>query len=128
MRLATATSAPHLARMNCDVTPVLCNAWAASPPSIWHITRPQTPTAGTPTNIRVLPLHLTTTTAADIMEIQHSQSWKAQPLYEGAFHPFDGMIAKLGLSEALGYVLWVFTIVPSWVFMVAISMGSRTFM
>ncbi|KAI9812383.1 MAG: hypothetical protein M1832_000418 [Thelocarpon impressellum] len=126
MRLATTSSSPHLASINCDAAPVLCNSWSAGAPAIWHITRPAT--ADAKTDIRILPLNATTVTSAEIMRVHGAQTWKDAPLYEGPFHPFDGIVAKLGLSQAVGYVLWAFAIVPSWAFMLVISLFSRSFM
>ena len=126
MRLKTTATSPHLASVDCESQPVLCNSWAAGPPAIWHITRPATPEA--PTNVRIISLNTTTTTSSDIMKIHSAQTWKDAPLYEGAFHPFDGYIAKFGLSQPVGYVLWIFATVPSWAFMLLISIASRSFM
>ncbi|KAI9837634.1 MAG: hypothetical protein M1838_004776 [Thelocarpon superellum] len=128
MRLATTVSAPHLARLNCDVSPVLCHAWAASPPAIWHITRPRPSGAGSKSQIHIVSLNSTSTTSSEIMDIHAAETWKKQPPYEGLFHPFDGIFAQLGVSEVVGYVLWGFAMIPSWMFMLIISIGSRTFL
>ena len=49
-------------------------------------------------------------------------------LYEGYFHPFDGQLAQFGLNKAVGYVLYGIGLVPSWAFMIVVSMVSRTIM
>lgn len=119
-------SAPNLALLDCETNRVLCNAWVAGPPAIWHITVP--PTEGSPTNIRISSLNSSTTTAADIVALHADQTWLKRPLYEGALHPMDGILAKIGVLVPLGYALWAFSVIPSWGLMLAISLGSRTFM
>ncbi len=119
-------SAPNLAILDCEANRVLCNSWVAGPPAIWHITVP--PTEGLPTDIRITHLNTTTTTAADIVDLHATGTWKEAELYEGALHPFDGALAKTGVLTILGYVLFGFNILPSWMLMLVISVGSRTFM
>ncbi|KAL8720466.1 MAG: hypothetical protein Q9181_007907 [Wetmoreana brouardii] len=125
--LATDPSAPKLAYVNCDKSPVLCTTWAAAAPTIWHIQLPVVaPDQSKPaTTIRILGLNTTTTTARDIVKIHSEKTYEKRPVYEGALHPFDGWVAKSGLSVPLGYVLFAFANVPSWAFMIVISMGSR---
>lgn len=48
--------------------------------------------------------------------------------YEGMFHLFDGWLARNGLLNPVGYVIWAFGVVPSWGVMLVISLVSRTFM
>ncbi|KAL8657730.1 MAG: hypothetical protein Q9226_001629 [Calogaya cf. arnoldii] len=125
--LAADPTAPHLGYIHCDQSPVLCTTWAASVPTIWWI---QLPVAGsdqsTPaTTIRKLGLNTTTVTAADIVKIHAKKTYEKRPVYEGALHPFDGWAAKAGLNIPLGYVLYAAANIPSWAFMIVISMGSR---
>jgi hypothetical protein len=101
-------------------------SWAAAAPTIWHFILPAT--AGGPTTIQIKDLNSTTVTASEIMSMHTTKNWKDLPVYQGQFHPFDSIVAKLGLNIALGYVLWGFSSVPSWMFMVGISFLSRTFM
>lgn len=49
-------------------------------------------------------------------------------LYEGWFNPFDGRLAQLGVNKGIGYVLYGIGMVPSWAFMIVVSMVSRTIM
>ncbi|KAI9681355.1 MAG: hypothetical protein M1817_002638 [Caeruleum heppii] len=124
--LSFSPSAPNLAILDCEANRVLCNAWVAGPPAIWHITVP--PTEGAPTDIRITRLNSSTITANNIVELHATESWKERKLYQGAVHPFDGPLAKTGLMIPMGYILWAFSIFPSWALMLAISLGSRTFM
>ncbi|KAL8798076.1 MAG: hypothetical protein Q9200_007828, partial [Gallowayella weberi] len=123
-------TAPRLAYVNCDKTPVLCTTWAAAVPTIWWV---QLPIVGEgqskpATTIRILGLNTTTATAGDILKIHREKTYEKRPVYEGALHPFDGWVAKSGLSVPLGYVLYAFANIPSWAFMIVISMGSRYIM
>ncbi|KAL8783474.1 MAG: hypothetical protein Q9213_004611 [Squamulea squamosa] len=128
--LAANPTAPHLAYVHCDRTPVLCTTWAVGVPTIWHIQLPVTGAdqSRPATTIRKLGLNSTTVTAADIVKIHAEKTYEKRPVYEGALHPFDGWAAKAGLNVPLGYVLYAFANVPSWAFMIVISMGSRYFM
>lgn len=85
-------------------------------------------TPGAPVDIRVKSLNATTTEVKTFTDLHASKEWKAAPLYEGYFHPFDGPLAKYGVSVPLGYVLWAFAVVPSWMFMIGISFISRSIM
>lgn len=117
-------SAPHMALINCDKQPILCNTWSAGPPTVWVM---EVPATG-PVPIHRIKMNTTSTTVKTLQELHSSQSWKDTPLYDSYFHPFDGKVAELGLSVPLGYVLWVFAVIPSWAFMIGISFLSRTVM
>ncbi|KAI4241525.1 MAG: hypothetical protein L6R40_004504 [Gallowayella cf. fulva] len=128
--LAADPTAPKLAHVDCDRAAVLCTTWAAAVPTIWWV---QIPVTGTEqsrpaTTIRILGLNTTTVTAGDIVKIHREKTYEKKPVYEGALHPFDGWAAKMGLNVPLGYVLYGFANVPSWAFMIVISMGSRYIM
>lgn len=123
-------TAPNLASLNCDTAAVLCTIWAAGPPAIWHIEVPVTSVhqSRPATTIHIVPLNATTSTAQEIIEIHYGKTYEKRGVYEGAFHPFDGWLAKYGLNVPLGYVLFGFSMVPSWMFMILISFVSRTVM
>lgn len=128
--IAASSSAPHLAMLNCEAEPVLCNAWAIGPPSVVYIQRPQ-PLAdqSTPaTPVYMLPLNRTSVTASEIAAIHTESKFQNQAPYEGFFHPFDGQLAKLGLDIPFGYGVYYFSLIPSWAMMVGISFFTRTFM
>lgn len=118
-------TAPHLAYLNCENQPVLCNSWGAGPPSLWimHVAAPPAPV-----DVRTIYMNSTTTDVKTFTDLHSSRSWKEKPLYEGYFHPFDGPLAQFGLAVPLGYLFWVFAVVPSWLFMIAISFISRNIM
>lgn len=52
---------------------------------------------------------------------------KTEP-YEGVWHPFTGQIQQYGLAAPVGWVLWGFSKMPSWLPMILISFLSRSFM
>lgn len=128
--LAADPSAPKLAYVNCDRQAILCATWAAGPPTIWHIQLPvvQADQSKPATTIRIVGLNTTTTTARDIVQIHTEKMYEKRPVYEGALHPFDGWVAKYGLLTPLGYTMFAFANVPSWAFMIGISMFSRYIM
>ncbi|KAM3065274.1 hypothetical protein ACMFMG_004340 [Clarireedia jacksonii] len=118
-------TAPHMAVLNCDNEPVLCNSWGAGPPHLWtmELTAPDAPVT-----VRTVPLNHTTTDVSTFTEFHSTKSYKNKTPYEGWFHPFDGELAKLGLAVPVGYILWFFATVPSWAFMIGVSFISRTIM
>ncbi|KAJ9623581.1 hypothetical protein H2203_005843 [Taxawa tesnikishii (nom. ined.)] len=128
--METSRSAPHLALLNCETDPVLCNAWALGPPSLVHMLLPQPlPDQSTPaTTVRSIPLNRTAVTAREIAAVHNDEKYKEVEPYEGFWHPFDGPLAKSGLSIPVGYFIWGFSAIPSWLFMVGISFLSRTIM
>ncbi|KAI4182301.1 MAG: hypothetical protein L6R41_006066 [Letrouitia leprolyta] len=128
--LAADPSSPQLAYLNCDQQPVLCATWAAGPPSIWHIQIPvaRADQSRPATTVRIIGLNTTTTTAINIIELHSQKKYEKRPVYEGALHPFNGWVAQYGLLTPLGYTLYVFANVPSWAFMIGISMFSRYYM
>ncbi|KAL8920148.1 MAG: hypothetical protein Q9172_004630 [Xanthocarpia lactea] len=102
--LAANPTAPNLAYVHCDKSPVLCTTWPASVPSIWHIQLPATGAdqSQPATTIHKIPLNSSTVTAADIVNIHTEKTYEKRPVYEGALHPFDGWFAKAGLIVPLG--------------------------
>lgn len=117
--------APNLAYLNCEYQPVLCNSWAAGPPTLWFLE--QKPAPGK-SDLRIIGLNTTTTSVQTFNDLRSSESWRERPLYEGAFHPLDGWIKQYGLATPLGYFFWIFAVVPNWLFMIVISFASRYFM
>ncbi|EOD52460.1 hypothetical protein UCRNP2_725 [Neofusicoccum parvum UCRNP2] len=127
--LAASPKSPHLGQVDCEAEPILCNTWAAGPPSIMHVLIPA-PLAdqSTPaTTVRFINLNRTTTTATDIAKISLEEKYKDTEPYEGYFHPFDGELVKYGVVVPIAYAIWGFSKMPSWLPMIAISMLSRTF-
>lgn len=128
--LSASSSPPNLAMLDCEAEAVLCLSWSVRPPSVLHFLLPQ-PLAdqSTPaTTYRGIYLNSTTVTATEIAAIHLQETYKEKEPYEGVFHPFDSFLAQNGLSMYAGYILWGFNQVPSWLFMVLISVASRTMM
>lgn len=117
-------TAPHLAYLNCENQPVLCNAWGAGPPSLWIM---EVAALGNPVDVRVKGLNSTSTDVKTFTNLHATSDWKSLKLHDGYFHPFDGPLAQYGLAVPLGYLFWFFNIVPSWLFMILISFASRSF-
>lgn len=128
--LAAAPNPPSLALLNCETEQVLCHAWAVSPPRLLHMQLPQ-PLAdqSTPAStVRSIPLNRTTVSAPQIAAYHLQDKYLEVAPYEGYFHPFDGPLAQYGLAIPAGYLIWGFSLVPSWAFMIGVSFLSRTFM
>lgn len=124
-------SAPKLGYVNCDSSPILCAIWAARPSTVWHIQPPvfnENDQSGAGTTVRILGLNTTTTTAKDIFNIHAQRTYENRAPYEGAFHPFDGWVARAGLALPLGYLSFGFSLVPSWALIIVISLISRNIM
>jgi len=124
-KFAAEENAPHMALLNCDDQPVLCNAWSAPAGALWIFEMLPEPAD---INIWTKRLNLTTTTSDDLVQL-HKNGYKNEAsLRDGLFHPFNGAIAKNGLSTPVGYLLWAFTLIPSWAFMIFVSFFSRRMM
>lgn len=128
--LAASSHAPHLGFLDCETDTVLCNAWAVGAPSIIHMILPQPlPDQSTPaTTVRSISVNRTSVTPLEIANIHIKETYKDVQPYEGFWHPFDGPLAQYGLNIPIGYVIWGFSQVPSWAFMIGISFFSRTIM
>ena len=129
--LAMDPMAPNLAVINCDVQGVLCTTWTAKPPTIWYIQRPapgadqSMPAA---TDIHISYLNFSTSTAQQMVALHTGKKFEDGYHMEGYFHPFDGVLAQYGVHRLAGYILFGFGLIPSWAFMLVISMGSRALM
>ncbi|KAI0393203.1 hypothetical protein F5Y17DRAFT_459082 [Xylariaceae sp. FL0594] len=124
-KFAKDESAPHMALLNCDDQPVLCNAWFAPAGNLWIFEMLPAPAS---INLWTKRLNLTTTTSDDLLQL-HKNGYKQEArLSEGLFHPFNGFVAQNGLTTPVGYILWAFTLVPSWAFMIFVSFFSRRMM
>ncbi|KAL8739676.1 MAG: hypothetical protein Q9190_007543, partial [Brigantiaea leucoxantha] len=125
--LAADPSSPKLAFVNCDKQPVLCATWSASVPTIWHIQLPipAEDQSRPATTIHITGLNTTTVSAKQIVELHTHKNYEKSPIYEGAMHPFDGWLARYKLNKPFGYVMFAFANIPSWAFMILVSMISR---
>lgn len=128
--LAASPSPPHLGMLDCETEGVLCHAWFVAPPLVMHVLLPQPLSdQSTPaTTVRYISVNETAVTAPEIAAIHLQEQYKQTAPYEGYFQPFDGPLAKLGLAIPIGYAIWGFSKVPSWAFMIGVSMLSRQFM
>ncbi|KAK8038749.1 hypothetical protein PG993_007160 [Apiospora rasikravindrae] len=116
---------PHTGYLNCEQEPVLCNSWSVPTGTVWVFEMLPEPA---PIDIWVKRFNLTTTTSEDIIA-RHAEGYKKTfKLHEGTFHPFNGWWAQNHLSLPVGYVLWFFNVVPSWLLMLTLSFVSRSMM
>lgn len=128
--ISASSNPPNLALLDCEKEAVLCNALAVSPPSLMHDLIPQPlPDQSTPaTTVRYIRFNSTTVTAQEIAAIHTQGKYKETEPYEGFWHPFDGPLAKYGLTVPVGYAIWGFSAIPSWAFMIIVSFASRSMM
>lgn len=117
---------PNLALLNCESERILCNSWAAGPSSLYIISVPSLTLLDAKTPLYIHSLNLTTTTPETYVELWKTGSYKEKGLYEGYFHPFDGQLAKYGAAVPLAYLLFFFSFVPSWAFVIGVPLISRT--
>lgn len=126
--LAADVTAPKLGYLNCDDQAVLCATWQAKPPTIWHIHRPH-PIAGEQSapvsTVTINYLRLNETTTQDIVALHTGKKYEDGLVYDGIFQPFDGLLKQYGIHKIAGYVMFAIGLVPSWGYMLAISMITR---
>ena len=126
--LAADATAPKMGYINCDDQAVLCATWQARPPTIWHIQRPhakrgeQSAPAST---VRINYLKFNETKAQDMVALHTGKKYEDGLLYDGYFQPFNGLLKEYGLNKIAGYVAFGFGMVPSWAFMLVVSMITR---
>jgi hypothetical protein len=120
------SGAPKLASIDCETDGVLCAAWSVTPPSLYHFLIPRE--ADADATVRYLPLNTTDVTAKSIADFTTKKQWEAIKPYTGLFHPFNSPLAKFGINIPLGWVIWGFAQMPSWLPMILISFISRSFM
>ncbi|KAK4175652.1 hypothetical protein QBC36DRAFT_301816 [Triangularia setosa] len=129
LKLASLKPTPHnlhLASVNCDDEPVLCNSWSASTGVVWLFEVLPTPAE---TGLYVKRLNTTTVTSQDIVDAYTAprEEWRKVDS-DSYFHPIDGFFAKNGLAVPLGWFFWGLNAVPSWVMMLGVSFISRSMM
>jgi hypothetical protein len=126
VKFAGRHNTPHMALVNCDDQPVLCNSWSAGPPGLWVFEMLPRPA---PINIYGRRLNMTSTTTKTFLDF-HAQADRRQDfgLYESYFHPYDGVLTQYGAAVPIGYILHFFSVVPSWAMMLGISFLSRSMM
>ncbi|KAJ5899197.1 hypothetical protein N7495_003941 [Penicillium taxi] len=127
---ADATS-PELALLDCESERVLCAAWACGAPSAYYFQIPKVQPEGEErplTPLHVVYMNSTTVTPEELYQIHSKKTFQQSPAYEGIMHPIDGVFAKYKVAIPIGYAIWATGAIPSWAFMIFISMFSRTFM
>lgn len=98
---------------------------------IYHFLVPQQSSTEKPTPLHIVPLNMTRTEVSDIVAIPSAGGKSTYLNYEeytGLLHPFDGILAKVGLLQPFGYFMWALGSMPGWVMMLGISFVSRQIM
>ena len=128
---AASTARPlHLGFIDCEKDEVLCTGWGTTLPSVYHFSVPKKTEPQAKVPLHIVPLNMSTVVTSDIVSIPSvgKSRYLEFAEYEGAVHPFDGWLAKLGLLTPFGYVMWGFGSTPSWLMMIGISFVSRQIM
>ena len=126
--LAADATAPKMGYINCDDQGVLCATWSAKPPTIWHIQRPAhtgSDQSVPESTITVNYLNFTKTSAQDMVALHTGKKYQEGRIYDGIFQPFDGLLKQYGVNKVVGYVVFTVGLVPSWAFMLVVSMVAR---
>lgn len=129
-KFSTISNSPHIAILDCEEEPVLCNVWSAGASSLWVFDMLPQPAA---VDIYWKRLNFTTITPADLLDTFDKETTEGKEaagmnLIEGALHPFDGTLAQYNLSVPIAYALHYLSIIPSWAMMLFVSFFSRTMM
>ncbi|MCJ1278586.1 hypothetical protein MMC21_006403 [Puttea exsequens] len=121
-------TAPDLGYVNCDTQGVLCATWNARPPTVWHFQRSSAGEGqSTPaTTIRINYVNWENVTVGDVVALHTGKKFEEGIVYEGYFHPLDGPLKQLGINKIVGYITFGFSLIPSWAFMLIVSMASRS--
>jgi len=125
VKLATVPKSPHLARLDCETEPILCNSWSASAGAVWAFEMLPSPA---PINVYWKPLNLSSTSTKDIMELNNKPIPESFRIIDSYFHPYNGVLHQYGLAIPLAYLIWGLNVLPSWAMMLIISFFSRSFM
>ncbi|KAK5088214.1 hypothetical protein LTR05_002431 [Lithohypha guttulata] len=125
------SSTLRLGKIDCERENVLCSAWGIACPGAAHFLVPQKSSESQLTPARFTNFNVSTVGPQDIITLAsaapNSKIMNITP-YEGILHPIDGMLAKAGLQQYLGYLINFLGSTPSWVIMLTISFFSRQFM
>lgn len=125
----------HLGMIDCEKEQVLCSSMSVSAPAIMHFMFPILPyenaTPQPASEFRYIDYNRTTVKSSDMipMAVQAPNSKIYQlPVYEGWLHPIDGWMARFGVQQYFGYLIWGMGTTPSWLIMIVLSFVSRQMM
>jgi hypothetical protein len=114
-----------MAMVNCDDQPVLCNSWSAATGTIWSVDLLPPPA---PVEIYRKRMNMTTTTDQSYVDLYNKGTKEGWDYNDSYFHPFNGVLAQNGVAVPLGYLFWIFNIIPNWAMMLIVSLMSRRMM
>ncbi|KAH0840564.1 hypothetical protein AYO21_03893 [Fonsecaea monophora] len=119
-----------LGLLDCEKDEVVCTAWAAGVPNIYHFLLPKQSDQGAKSPLHIVPLNVSSTTVADITSLPRASKsrYLDYPEYTGLLHPTDGLLAQVGVIQPFGYFMWALGTMPSWLMMLGISFISRQIM
>lgn len=125
----------HLGMIDCEKEQVLCSSLSVGAPSIMHFLFPILPYENASpqpaSEYRYMDFNRSTVTSSNLvaMAINAPNSEIYQiPVYEGSLHPVDGWMARFGVQQYFGYLIWGMGTTPSWLIMIVLSFVSRQMM
>ncbi|KAK6832339.1 hypothetical protein P875_00010351 [Aspergillus parasiticus SU-1] len=122
-------TSPNLGYLDCESNRVLCSAWAAGSPSVSYFKVPAQVGEERPATAQYnVYFNATTVTPESLYKIHSEKTYEKRGAYEGSFHATDSWLAERGLLIPAGYVIYAFSAIPSWLFMIFISFFSRSMM
>lgn len=109
---------------------MLCNSWSVGPPSLYYfqIPKPLADQSAPAPTARYITLNRTSTTVDTFKTLVLDKEYEKTEPYEGLWHPFNGKLQEFGVAIPVGYAIWGFSKMPSWLPMILISFLSRSFM
>lgn len=125
----------NLGIIDCEKEQVFCNSMSISCPSVLHFNFPVLPYPNASpqpaSEFRYVEFNRTTVQSEDMVYLASAAPGTKIyqfPVYEGWLHPVDGWMARFGVQQYFGYLIWGSGTTPSWLIMIIISFVSRQFM
>ena len=60
-----------------------------------------------------------------MVSLHSGKKFETGVVYKGYFHPLDRPLAQTGVNKISGYIIFRFGLMPSWAFILIISMVPR---
>ncbi|KKY22172.1 putative pth2 family peptidyl-trna hydrolase [Phaeomoniella chlamydospora] len=140
--LSAISNSPNFGIIDCERQGLLCTTWGAGVPSLYlfqiPVAAPDQTQQVTPLYIK--PLNTTSVNTAEIVKFYAEQEYLTKTVdektgtetekyrYDGIYHPINGQLKVFGLLHPVGYLIYGFSQIPSFVIMILISFVSRNIM
>ncbi|KAH6666497.1 hypothetical protein F5X68DRAFT_54823 [Plectosphaerella plurivora] len=121
-KFATLPKAPHMAYVDCDKQPILCNVLSTGPATLWSIDMEW---PGNNVTIWTRRMNVTTTTTETFEKLYKEDRAENFRISANNWHPFNSWLAQNHLAIPIASILWAFSVIPNWATMLIISFFSR---